>query len=524
MTSATYSMPDLVLLVHGTFAARTEDRGDNWWQIGSQAYEGLRQRLPRGVRQSEPDEVFHWSGENSERARIKAALELLERLKQLESEGRGYHLIGHSHGGSVIWHALRIATLSRVELEGMRSWTTVGTPFLRHKSHSVFRLTNILRIVLGLVLLKPACVTAVKFSDLLLRPHASVWLGHGTNLPKHFTLYETPVLRLLEMMKVPIERSASGIRIGSFDSSVEHSSLHFLLTHPLGWLMMVLAVVVIYIYLNFTVFFLRPVIESWQLWAEARLERRARSVFASRWLGLWSPDDEAINGLRATLSMPVSFISRMVPRDRVLFSDYATVTLQPYYWVLTPVFNFLLRPFLDKVVRSVVIKAAQGNNRPGTEVVEVGPMPWNSDDSTPLHPLPNWLNERLVQDANESAREIVPKLRVFLAAPTFVSGLESWGKGSRGQELIHTSYFDHEEVLDLLAMHIAGSCQLAQWFEHGLTPQRLELAEWLIEAKMHVGSELFAKALEAHATHPAIATPPSVRIKPRRRTGSQHAA
>ena len=51
-------------------------------------------------------EVFHWSGENSERSRIKAGRDLLEYLLALESAGRGYHLIGHSHGGSVIWHAL----------------------------------------------------------------------------------------------------------------------------------------------------------------------------------------------------------------------------------------------------------------------------------------------------------------------------------------------------------------------------------------------------------------------------------
>lgn len=287
---------------------------------------------------------------------------------------------------------------------------------------------------------------------------------------------------------------------------------------------MVLALLVIYVYLNLTVFFLRPVIESWQLLAESRLERKSCNVFSSRWLGLWSRDDEAINGLRATLSLSMSFVARMVPQDRVLFSDYATITLQPYYWVLTPFFNLLLRPFLDKMVRSFVVKAAQGNNRPGTEVVEIGPVPWSVEEARSPTPLPDWLNARLVHDANESAREIAPKLRAILAAPSFISGLESWGKDSLGRELVHTSYFDHEEVLDLLAMHIAGSCELAQWPEQGLSPQRPELAQWLSDAKTRVGCHWFAERLVLNSSVPASDAPVLFPIKPRRRAGFERVA
>jgi hypothetical protein len=524
MSTASPSTPELVLSVHGTFAARQEDRGINWWQVGSPVYEHLRQRIPRNATLPEPNQVFHWSGENSERARIKAAADLLAKLKQMEADGRGYHLVGHSHGGSVIWHALRMATLGRTKLNNLRSWTTVGTPFLRHKMHSTWRVTNIIRICLGLVLLKPACVTAVRFFDLLFRPDRSVWWGNGNNIPEKLSFYETPVLRLMELLRVPMERTASGIRVGSFDASGQHSPLLFLTDSPLGWLMMGLALLVIYFYLNLTIFFLRPVIESWQLMAEARLEREAREAYSSRWLGLWSPDDEAINGLRATLSLSLSFVSRMAPKDRVLFSDYATVTLQPYYWVLTPVFNSLLRPFLDNMVRSIVVKSAQGNNRPGTEVVEIGPAPWADEDAPHPTSLPEWLNQRLVNQANESAREIVPKLRSILAAPSFVSGLEAWGKDSIGREMIHTSYFDHEEVLDLIAMHVAGSCAIEQWPEQGLTDKRIELAHWLAEAKSRVGSQWFASSLTVTSTVSKTQSPVPFLVKPRRRANSEQAA
>lgn len=509
------SKPDLVLLVHGTYAARQEDRGASWWQNGSQAYEGLRQRLPKGVQLTEPDEVFHWSGENSERARIKAGIELLAKLKALEAQGRGYHLIGHSHGGSVIWHTLRLATLGRIQLDRLRSWTTLGTPFLRHQTHRSTRIANIIRIVLGLILIKPAIATAIRFYDLILRPEKSLWL-QNTAIPKQYTLYETPVLRLLEIMHIPIERTSTGIRVGGYSSGSGISSFEVLFTTPMGWLLLILTIVVIYAYLNLTVFFLRPVLESWQMWAERRLEQRACKLYEKRWLGLWSPDDEAINGLRATLDLSVSFVSRMAPKDRVLFSDHITLIWQPYYWVLTPVFNFMLRPFLDGLVRSYVVKAAQGNNRPGAEVVEVTPVPWSVDDSHQPICLPNWLNQQLVEAANNCARDIIPKLRSVLASPSFVSGLESC-KGTLGRELVHTSYFDHSEMLDLMAMHVAWACQ-TELLPDSIcaSPRKAELVEWLVEAKSQVGATDWHRTPSSPNIGSTIDSTTSSRIKPRR--------
>jgi hypothetical protein len=524
MVPTTTTPSDLVVLVHGTFAAKREDTGSSWWQIGSSAFDGIQNRVPPGIALTDADEVFHWSGENSERARIKAAAALLQKMKTLESQGRGYHLIGHSHGGSVIWHALRLATLSSIELKRLRSWTTVGTPFLRHTLHSVARFSNILRIVLGIALIKPAFLTAVKFFDLVFRPQSSVWLGHGAPLPKQFTLYETPVLRLLELLNVPMQRTANGIHIVGFGSPTGDNHITSLLTSPVGWLITFLALIAITVYLNLAVFFLRPLIESWQVWAENRLERRARSLYASRWLGLWSPDDEAINGLRATLDLSVSFVSRMAPKDRVLFSDYATVTMQPYYWILTPAFNSFLQPLLDKAVRSIVVKSAQGNNRPGTEVVEVGSAPWQVDGAMKPPSLPDWLNEQLVHDANDAAKNAIPKLRALLAAPSFTLGLESWGKTGRGEELIHTSYFDHEEVLDLIAMHLAGSCGYEQWHEQGESSRRQELANWLVEAKSQVGNHHFSTSTTdmPHGVHSEM--PLRSLMRPRRRPGTERAA
>jgi hypothetical protein len=56
------SKDDLVILVHGTYAADDSDSGAGWWQNGSQTWLRLRGQLPRGVRMPEQGEVFHWSG------------------------------------------------------------------------------------------------------------------------------------------------------------------------------------------------------------------------------------------------------------------------------------------------------------------------------------------------------------------------------------------------------------------------------------------------------------------------------
>jgi hypothetical protein len=257
------------------------------------------------------------------------------------------------------------------------------------------------------------------------------------------------------------------------------------------------------------------VIESWQLWDESRLEKKAHDLFASRWLGLWSPDDEAINGLRATLDLSITFVARMTPRERVLFSDYVTLLSQPSFWIAAPIYNSFLRPFLDNVVRTLVVKAAQGNNRPGAQVVEVSPIPWRMTAEEQPYPLPGWLNEQLVQNANAWAQDVVPKLRTALAAPSFVSGLEAWGKSSSGRELIHTSYFDHPAILDLLTMHIAGSIPLAHWSEFAIFPNKQGLIDWLIEAKTRVSpphpeGRSFGRASPGH--------PSTSRMRPRKRS------
>src|SRR5206468_1151122 len=94
-----------------------------------------------------------------------------DRLSQLENDPAepGYHLIGHSHGGSVLWHALRTSAARRRPLEKLQSWTTVGSPFL----HFGVRSSRLW----GVIPLTACIVASILVGRLLYQVGESFWFG-----------------------------------------------------------------------------------------------------------------------------------------------------------------------------------------------------------------------------------------------------------------------------------------------------------------------------------------------------------
>ena len=122
---------DAVILVHGTWSSRAGDgREKNWWEPSSDFIDALHRRVGNFARCDTNEFLFQWSGENSQSQRSLAAMKLLELIIYLDHMDVGYHLIGHSHGGNVIWTMLQGASEVHGELRNLRSWCTVGTPFL----------------------------------------------------------------------------------------------------------------------------------------------------------------------------------------------------------------------------------------------------------------------------------------------------------------------------------------------------------------------------------------------------------
>lgn len=124
----------LVILVQGTFAG---DTGAG--SLGPKGYFATRLRRALGTTFVVPNQGekynFRWSGENTEDARVNAASKLLLMIASAERDSSidTYSIIGHSHGGTVVWLALiRAAHVPDLELSKLNKWITVGTPFYSH--------------------------------------------------------------------------------------------------------------------------------------------------------------------------------------------------------------------------------------------------------------------------------------------------------------------------------------------------------------------------------------------------------
>lgn len=474
----------VAILIHGTFAGEQANSGKKWWQHGSPTATQLEAKLPEGIRVARDTEVFHWSGENSERGRSKAAAELLLHLDRQEAAGLEYHLVGHSHGGSVIWNALKMATIKRQPLDGLRSWTTVGTPFLQHRSRSAWNLWNLLGIVVGVLLLRPAFNAGSELGvilwDAAMGEKVAMQLRPDEQIG-YMSVLRAPILAGLERMGVPIERTDEFIQLGQFDPAGDVSLIEYLFASTEGLLLLTAIIVVAYVFLHLSLLFLRPPLESYRVRAEEKLNRRTFKDFGAGWLGIWSPDDEAINGLRATLDITVSFIAKMQPRERIFISDAIAMLSRPYFWVLAPIFNRLIHPAMDAKVRGIVTRSAQGNDRPMATVVDVTPCPL-AERRQWCPSVPGALNDKLLSYADQHARDIGPKLRRLLAQPSFTSGIEAFSRELTGNELVHTSYFEHSEILDLISCNVAlGNGQTA--IESHSARIDPKLLDWFAESK-----------------------------------------
>ena len=246
-----------VVLVHGTYSQEaTADSAKNWWETGSAFRTKLTCAMGLHDRAFLLAEPFKWSGENSERARSDAGCDLLNKLRQFEADKQPYHLVGHSHGGSVIWIALREAARQQLSLENLKSWTTVGTPFLQLKNGTHDSRVKIL-MGIAFIFITATCLWYVswdKFNEVMRsKSNASLIIA---------------ILFLL--MMVWSRRTFSYLESTNLD-------VHF--------------------------------------------SRDAMCQHGSSWLGLRSPDDEAVNGLLRTLSAGGRIIPRFATAPRHVFGS-----------------------------------------------------------------------------------------------------------------------------------------------------------------------------------------------------------
>lgn len=539
----------LVILVHGTFAGdkTKSDVGERWWQRGSNTWKWLEENLPPEIRLPESHiRLFHWSGKNSQAERLAASLELLVMLIGLEKEGRKYHLVGHSHGGSLIWEALVSAQVIlnepkadvvpaalwdrldragivnpdwkiRVQnaphhpstweqgpsgrdhvkrlanLNGLASWTTVGSPFLRFL------------------------------------PNDRIF-AHGWPNGKFSLAAKKPATRRWSLFKGVT--TTSFIAFMSFiflADSVLLATLHSLFdveTRGISTSALVAAGA-----LSCVVWVITALIDSQRDLASTVILRENAGLdcfarFHDRWLGVWAHTDEALRMLESTIAGPdysyewlcqphenresstppvraplfrVPQMNLRASRDLIGFVTRPRNGLRLISVPVKSIGYFAFNRFLsvrvsDKVNR-YLLSVAQGSDVAGTTLAYASP--WPVPIKNPPPGLPDRLSVQLENKANSAlgragsaAREVLTQSALGGNNGETVSDRD----GVKSQPLVHTSYFDDMEIMSIIGWHIRMTTDGLHNDKHCVASE--EAYAWVMEAKRVAtqrASELFSK-------------------------------
>jgi len=482
-----------IVTVHGTGAGGEADKGAGWWQLDSP----FQKKLASYVELSDENvEVvpFHWGvGPNSETERRAAGKRLFAQLREYDEKGIDYHVVGHSHGGSVIYDALLHSAARSEPLARLQNWFTVGTPFLDYKPNGfLFSRLNIWGQLIY--------VTAI----------AALLFALGMIASQYFDL--------------PIGKVVKGA-LGDNATRLFYVPVStFLLT---------------YAALSYLLLFLAERLT--KRWSSDKQKRHARDLYEKKWVGFWHHDDEAISALSNVGAfkrsiVPSNFLVPMFslipliatiigigylfsaaahtltpdnPKVSEFFNQlgqsaakaeeasFSLSTALRALWELLQVVLVVAGPLLgiyllvtsiaigvtrllahiigkpaaagiDRLVWSSVRQRAWGNDRHGEYVAKVSNHPPMFD--TRYVALPKTVADRIANMSEGQASETLRRARQLLGMSTDSNAMGDIGSDLSAQltwkELIHTCYFDIDEFVRVLAAGLrAGGVPPARSFK-----------------------------------------------------------
>jgi hypothetical protein len=345
--------------------------------------------------------VFHWTGNNSERDRRKAATELHRLMLRLEQEGCPYHIIAHSHGGNVVLQSLRVSVQKGDLLGNLRSWATIGTPFLHHKA----------------------------------RLH-DPWLG----IPLSFGLIS---LYFVVRWMADFMRYGDPLGADALVATISGAALFCIsvLTNATTYSVLCAA------------------FRSWTTHRDLTYSRTALRRYGQRYLGIWSPDDEAISSLRTLVA---EFRGKIMPRMRRIESTPRGVLkplrhlIQIYNIALVGLYNTVFCDTVDRLIWERTVFKSLGVDVGGLAVAEVSPGPV---PDVCHQPVPVTVQDDLRAVADSYANQLISRVRRELGVAALDSSdvsilVTRCGSHMAGKELIHSTYFYCDAVKNLLCSHI----------------------------------------------------------------------
>jgi hypothetical protein len=397
----------VIITVHGTFAGNLrENPPHHWWQSEATLATQLIQKLGRGA----VVKPFKWkdkerTGPNRESERKIAGRQLFKELSELEDNGIPYHLVGHSHGGSVIWHALKESARNGKQLSCLKSWTTVATPFIEFGSDGSW-LRHLLGAITAIIVLYLFGFWQLALDLAVLAPQLD--------------------LQLLKD-RLPLSHELSDLRAGVGDWRY-----YLLLAGNAAFALVFLVAILFPLKDLFRILVTYP--------RQQRALQTAAKWYEPLWLGLLHPNDEAMAGLKATL---------IRAPDLVLRQRRGLVAL-----LCAPLKTFA-RP-VDEFAWSTLMKNAQGDDIVDEVVrrVATAPEPFARGPS----PLPEQVIANITARADAASATVLTRLRDRIGAlsdQADVTALIGIMSGTYDEDsLIHTSMFDEPAVCDMIVAHI----------------------------------------------------------------------
>lgn len=483
-----------IFAVHGTFASGPEE-GPAWWQRGS-AFESDLRRLVEADDGTLLFQPVVWDGANSEASRRVAAARLQQMMKQAETDGQPYCLIGHSHGGSVVSTALMINAFGKTRLNGLSRWITVGTPFaqmmrapflfsqlqLAGKSAYVALVTLGLVLFLyfaGLVVSTPTGALAGVIGLIGSLPFVIVYFVLRARTTRRLFIYNKSGAAFADQnyggawvsLCHPDDEALQGLRaavntrIPIFDKSFATSALSF------ASIFLLPALVVLLITSEQFANWLFPHVSHWMRYEHTVMKDGQLIGLGKDYLVNLTMLIETLHHLLMSLFRPRGALPYQSTGGEALYAYLAlfiglplivygtSLAITYVATLIASAMSAVLSRILNRMTWSQIRGSAMGIDVPGEHVEDARAHPmWRRP---PFVPLPRALCDEMSERANAVAAQSLAKFRSIAGRLVTVDDNNpqtiSMAEYLTWDELIHTSYFNSERFRKLVAFVVAGS-------------------------------------------------------------------
>ncbi|NOX84045.1 MAG: hypothetical protein GXP06_13885 [Alphaproteobacteria bacterium] len=481
-----------LLLVHGTGDQETMDEervacascastrceqhstsSSKWWESDGSFVAEVAAKTSSTI---SPESIV-WTGKNLDSARGEGASLLADAILKAEKSKEGYVIVGHSHGGNIIYSALANITLDGKKLDHLKAWITVGTPFLHsYTSEKLFagkyvrRSFFISALLLFLVLFNPLLYrslsthfdqsTALNAWILVLGIGGMLLLALGQHalfpymvIRGRKTIYEEKRHRLRHIMErwcgflhpedeaiIGLE-AAESAKIDLFRAGFGASLIRGLVVAVISLLIFIAGMVSLLMRLEVT-------------------DDESKEFIAA--VGR-IPGAAIFDTIYQSALENASHLLAFIGSDHPVFVVGLYVISVLIFWavllVLAPITRLISKAYigsLNKIVRAAVRRQAFGSDIPDVTYQFVHTTP---EQGYSHYSLPDKAQDDLVNHAKEHAAETLSKMRSVLGlndrgaqeieVAKFFKTFLTWN------ELIHTSYFKVSSSREYLVRGVA---------------------------------------------------------------------